>query len=100
MKKLVTLSLLVLLMSTAVSAQIRSDRFRRQRITHGFSNGQITRPERLELRKDQFRYRIAERKAHRDGRVTPLERRRLQAIKRDNRRELFRFKHNNRRRII
>jgi hypothetical protein len=100
MKKILVLSLLVMLVSTTVSAQTQSDRLRRHRIYKGFSNGQITRPERFDLRKDQFRYRLQQRRVHRDGVVTPFERKRLNKTKRHNRLELFRYRHNNRSRII
>ena len=92
MKKVTILSLVFVLISTAVSAQRPSNRYRRF--------NQITPLERFELRKDALRYKMAERRAHRDGFVTPPERRKLHKIKRHNRKDLFRFRHNNRRRVI
>jgi hypothetical protein len=95
------LGLTVLLISVASSAQIRpTDRFRSQRMESGFNRGQLTRCEKLELRKDQIRYQMSRRRATKDGIVTPMERRRLSKMRRNDRRELFYFSHNNRRRII
>ena len=101
MKKILTFSLLLVLISAAASAQVGQDsRFRKRPVQRGFSNGQFTRPERFELRKDHFRYNLMQRKAHRDGIVTPFERRRLYMIRQHNRRDLFRFRHNRFRRVI
>src|SRR5262245_15368147 len=100
MKKILALALILVTLSVAASAQRPGDRFRRHRINNSFNSGQLTRPERFELRKDELRYRSLERRSRRDGVVTPMERRKLQKTKRHNRRELFRFKHNGRHRII
>jgi hypothetical protein len=101
MKKLFTLGLILVLLSVTASAQRgQGDRFRRHRMTNGFYSGQLTRPERFELRKDQFRYKTSQRRARRDGIVTPFERRRLHKIKQHGRRDQFRFRHNGHRRVI
>ncbi len=101
MKKFLIFSLILLLFSVAAPAQRGSgDRFRRHPMTNGFNNGQLSRPERFQLRKDQFRYKIAQRRARRDGNITPFERRRLHRMKRHERIELYRFRHNSRRRVI
>lgn len=100
MKKLVALSFLVMILTVAVSAQTTRERIQKHRVREGFRSGQITRPERFELRKDQFRYQSMQRRAHRDGRVTPIERRRLHKQKAENRREQFRYMHNRQRRVI
>jgi hypothetical protein len=63
-------------------------------------NRQITLPERLELRKDAYRFESLQRRSRRDGVVTPLERRRLFKAKRETRTDRFRFRHNGRRRLI
>ena len=100
MKKLFVLGVILTLMAASASAQGPGDRTRRQRIENGFNNGQLTRPERFRLHKDEFRYKTERRRAFRDGRVTPRERRRLHKMRVHDRREIFRMKHNGRRRLI
>lgn len=101
MKRFLTLGFILVLLSVTASAQQGpGNRFRRQRMTNGFNNGQLTRPERFELRKDEFRYKTSQRRARRDGIVTPFERRRLHKIRQHGRRDQFRFRHNGRRRVI
>jgi hypothetical protein len=96
MKKILSLCALLVLLSVAASAQTRSGNIRRARI----ARVQVTRPERLELRKDAFRYESLQRRSRRDGMVTPLERKRLHKAKRETRTDRFRFRHNRRRRLI
>lgn len=100
MKKIFALSFLVMILTVAASAQGPRERFQKHRIREGFRSGQLTRPERFELRKDQFRYQNMQRRVHRDGVVTPIERRRLHKQKAENRRERFRYMHNRQRRVI
>ena len=101
MKKILFFSLLLVLISAAASAQAGSgSRFRKQGIQRGFSQGQLTRPEKFELRKDVSRNLILQRRSHRDGVVTPIERRKIHRSKCDTRRDAFRFKHNSCRRVI
>lgn len=101
MKKIVLASVAFLLMSAAVMAQSGpGDRMLKHRTEQGFRDGRITRGERFELRKDATRYKMAERNARRDGRVTPYERRRIHALKARTRHDAFRFRHNRRHRII
>jgi hypothetical protein len=101
MKKFLFLGSFLVLLSVAVSAQQASgDRFRRHRIENGVNNRRLSRSERLELRKDEFRYKTSQRRARRDGRITPFERRRLHKMRNRGRRDLFRYRHNGRRRII
>jgi len=90
MKRILFLAVILTLMTAAVSAQ---------RIATRSNRGEITRFEARQLKKDQRQFKIAKRVARRDGVVTPRERRRLAAIKRDQRRDLYRFRHNNRRRF-
>ena len=91
MKKLLFATLILALLAGTVSAQSRVNRQR---------HGQLTRTEVRHLRHDGIRYKAASKRAHRDGIVTRSERRRLIAMKRDQRRDLYRFRHNNRRRLI
>lgn len=101
MKKILFLSLILTLVSAAVSAQ-RGPGFRsnRQRAVAGFYSGQITRPERFELRKDLVRQRAIQHHAHRDGVITPIEKRRIHKAKCNTRRDVIRFRHNGRNRVI
>lgn len=101
MKKILVFSLVLVLISAAASAQVRV------RVTSPnvrpnirLNNNQITWGEKKELRKDAVRYRMIKRKVGRDGIITPIERRKLRRTKCDARRDLVRFKHNGRRRII
>lgn len=101
MKKILAFSLILVLISAAASAQAGPGiLFRKQGTQRGFNQNQLTRPEKMELRKDVYRTQIMQRKARRDGVVTPIERRKIHRSKCDTRRDAFRFKHNGRRRLI
>jgi hypothetical protein len=92
MKKITVLSLLLVLLSFAASAQLRPG-------LRPYKH-QLTRPEKMEIRRDVARYQMLKRQVGRDGVVTPMERRRLHRAKCEVRRDVFRFKHNNRRKVI
>lgn len=100
MKRILLLSFVLTLFVASASAQDRGDRIRRHRIERSFDNRQLTRPEKFRLQKDRFRYKAEKRRAVRDGRVSPLERRKLSKMRRHDRREMFRLKHNRRKRVI
>jgi hypothetical protein len=100
MKKILILGAAFALFTTAASAQYRNDAVQRHRIERGFQSGQLTRGEKFSLQKDRIRYNKAKRKALRDGRLTPMERRRLNALKRHDSRRTYVMKHNNRRRVF
>jgi len=101
MKKILVFSLILVLISAAASAQAGpGSRFRKQGTQRGFNQGQLSRTEKYELRQDIYRNQILKRRVRRDGVVTPIERRRLHRAKCDTRRDLFRFRHNDRRRVI
>jgi hypothetical protein len=102
MKKMFILSLSLVLLSAAVSAQQANtgDRFRKNRITNGVHNYQLTKPEMRQLHRDRTHYKIIHRRAHRDGVVRPIERRRLHHLRVHDRRQAFRFKHNRHHRVI
>jgi hypothetical protein len=100
MKKIFVLGVLFTLVTGAASAQGPGDHIRRQRIERSFNTGSLTRPERAHLQRNEFRYQFEKRRALRDGRINRFERRKLQRIKRHERHDLFRFKHNGRRRFI
>ena len=97
MKKLLAISFVMLLISAASSAQSGTRRYRTRESGIGTS---ISGPEKTQLRRDAFRYRIARRSAGRDGQIGPLERRRLHNMRCRSRREAFRFRHNGRNRLI
>ncbi len=101
MKRLFILGCCVVMLTTAAGAQnVPGDRVRHERIREGFRDGQLNRVERYRLHRNERRMRIAKRHAHHDGRVSPMERRRLHKMRVHQRREIYRFKHNNHRRII
>ena len=100
MKKIFVLGAIITLFAVSASAQVGSDRIERQRIERGFNSGQLTRPEKFRLQRDEFRYRHEKRRAFRDGKLNRYERKRLMRMKRHERRETFRFRHNGRRRLI
>ena len=100
MKKIFAIGLVLTLFAFSASAQRIPDRDKRFRMEQRFNDRQLIRPERLKLRNDILRYKIAQRRAHRDGFVGPMERRRLMMMKQHNRREMFRFRHNRFRRVI
>lgn len=100
MKKIFFLGIAFALFTVAASAQTGKPAFQRHRIEQGFKKGQLTRGEKFRLQKNQSRYHHARRNAFRDGRLTSMEKRRLYTMKRHDRREIFRYKHNGRKRIL
>lgn len=65
-----------------------------------FRHKQVTPFERMQIRKDMYRNKRLQRKAQRDGIVTPREHRQIRRSKRDTRHDVFRYRHNPRRRLI
>ena len=101
MKKILILSLVLVFTAITVAAQRGpGDRFRNYRIHQGFRSGEITRFERMHLRKDAVRLNMVQRNARRDGVITPGERMRIHRLKADARRDMFRFRNNGRQRVI
>lgn len=95
MKKILSVTLVLVLISAASFAQRGpGDDIRKKGPGNGFSNGQITRGERFELRKDAVRYNAVKHHARKDGKITPRERRRMHKMRKHNRHDAFRFKHN------
>ena len=97
MKKLFYLSLLLLLISASASAQRSNKSGMRQR---GINSERISRPERFQLRRDMIRLHMVQRNARRDGTITPIERIKVHKAKCKTRRDIIRFRHNGRNRII
>lgn len=100
MKKIFFLGIIFALFAATASAQKGNDVIQRHPIQRGFETGQLTRGEKFRLQKNQFRYPHEKRRVARDGRITPMEKRRLHKMRVHDRRETFRFKHNPRRRLI
>lgn len=100
MKKLFILGALLTLFIVSASAQGRNDRVRRERIERSFDRGQLTRTEKFRLQKNRMQFKGEKRRALRDGRISPSERRRLHKLSHHDRRETYRLKHNGRRRVI
>lgn len=101
MKKILILTALIVLVSIAgLGQQVRENKIQNHRIERGVISGQINRVERLQIRKNQFRYNLEQKKARRDGMVTPGETRKLKMMKRKNDIQIFRMKHNKRKRVI
>ena len=98
MKKILVLSAVLALFTVAASAQSGRNVRQHHRIDRGFDNGELTRAERARLERNHALYQQERRRALRDGRITPAERRRLEAIKRQNSREIYSYKHNSRKR--
>jgi hypothetical protein len=101
MKKIFFLGLILSLFAMTASAQqTNTHRFRHQRELQSHHRGELNRYELRRLHQDELRYKIARRRAHRDGTITRLEHRRLNNMRRHQRHELYRFRHNDRRRVI
>ncbi len=100
MKKLLVLSILLMLLSAATSAQGPRDRLRRNTIRDAVRSGELTRLERFVLYQNELRYNSMERRAYRDGVITPYERKKLRKMKMRNRREALRLTQNNRQQAI
>jgi len=94
MKKILALSLILMIFSVAASAQ-------RGPVRHRTCNSrQLTRYEKMDLRHDAVRLGASQRLARRDGMVTPREHMRINHQKRNIRREAFIYRHNGRRPVI
>jgi hypothetical protein len=98
MKKILFLGfILTLIFSVSASAQIADgNKYRHDRETRSYNHGDLNRSEAKRLHQDNFRYRMARRKAYRDGRLSRYERRHLNKMRRHERSELHRYRHNRR----
>ena len=96
MKKIIFLGLILTLFAAAASAQeTAAPRPYHQMEMQSFHRRNLNRSELRRLHRDEMRYKMARRKAQADGIVTRAERRRLNKMEMRNRRELHRFRHNN-----
>jgi hypothetical protein len=100
MKKIFFLSVAFALFAISASAQKGREVVRKHRIERSFKTGQLTRGEKFRLHRNETRYRIEKRRTLRDGRVTPMEKRRLHKMRTHDRRQMLRYKHNHRKRVI
>lgn len=102
MKKILFLGIiLTALISVSASAQVsEGNHFRHHHEMRAHHRDHLTRLERRRLHSDHFRYHMAHRRAFRDGHIGRHERRHLAMMRKHDRREAFRFNHNNRRRVI
>ena len=101
MKKIFFLGLIFSVLAVSASAQSKEgDHPRHHKEMRSYHRGEITHFEKKRLHHDEFRYRIARRKAHRDGFVNQRERRRLAMMRKHHRHEFRHFAHNDRRRVI
>ena len=100
MKKIIALSVVFALFSVAAFSQKGKSILERERIHNGFRTGELTRAEKMKLKKNDIQYRKAYRRYAKDGHLSRGEKRKLYAIKKHDRRETFRFRHNDRKRII
>ena len=76
----------------------RRDVTQRERIRAGWRKGDLTRGERRHLRHGQAHIRRMERRAGRDGSISPRERRRIERAQDRQSRRIYRLRHNARRR--
>lgn len=100
MKQVLLLGLILTLFAVAATAQQTRGGHLRQRNIQSFRQGELTRPELRRVHRDEIRYKLAVQRARRDGIVTSAERRQLQKLRRYQRQELYRFRHDRNRRLI
>jgi hypothetical protein len=94
MKKILFLGFILTLFAAAASAQqMAPPRMHHQREMQSFHRRELSRAEARRLHKDELRYNKARRKAQADGIVTRTERRHLNKLREQNRRELNRLNH-------
>jgi Ni/Co efflux regulator RcnB len=100
MKKIFFLGLILMLFAAAATAQqTRGNRLRHQREFRSLHRTELSHHELKRLHRDEARFKLARKKAFRDGMITPSERRQLRRLKEYQRHELYRSRHNNRRLI-
>ena len=98
MKKIFALGLVLALFTATVSAQQTRNDFRNGREYHQrFDRGKMTKGEKAKLHKNDRKYKHAKKRFMRDGKLSPMERKQLAKMKRHDRRDTYRFRHNSRR---
>ena len=104
MKKIVFVMAMIsgLFIAQGADAQPRTSNINRtqynqhQRIQHGVRNGELTRHEVLQLKKQQAHIKHDKRMAKADGRITPNERRHIAREQKCASRSIYKAKHNGR----
>ena len=96
MKKILFLGLILTLVFTvSASAQITDGkRYQQQRETRSFQHEDPNRYESRRLHHDEVRYKMARRRAYHDGRISSYERRYLNKMRKQQRHEFHRSRHN------
>ena len=100
MKKLLTISLIVCFTAVSVQAQTSRDIIQRQGIRELIRDGRLTRNEISIFRLNQFRYERLQHRTRRDDVVTFSEKRKLQRKRMHNRRNMIRYNHIRKDRVI
>ena len=100
MKKILVFGVVFTFLSAAAFAQPAKTVRDKEHFQKGFHKSELTRTEKMKLKKHDIRYKKAFRKLARDGRLTHTEKKRLYALKKHDRRETFRYTHNKRKRAI
>ena len=94
MKNVLFLGLILTLFAAAASAQqMAPSRLHHPRVMQSFHRKDLSKSELRRMHKDELRYKMARRKAQADGIVTRAERRHLDKLRKQNRRELHRLNH-------
>jgi hypothetical protein len=99
MKKILFFGLAFTLITLAASAQTGPGKDRVEGFRKTEKKGQITRGEKFKLHKNKRDYDRMERRFKRDGHMSRMEKRKLHHKKQQNRHDMFRFKHNHRKRV-
>lgn len=98
MKKIALLGLVLALFAGAASAQRKMDGVRpdqRRFETHSFTHG-----ERAKMHQNHRQYKRMEGRFKRDGRISHSERKKLYKMKRHNRSQAYRLRHNRYKKVI
>ena len=95
MKKLLLFGLLLSMISFTASAQTRpAERVKKQRVVKNYKDGNLTKGEVVHMKRDHRRHNVAKKRAVSDGKITPIERRRLAKMRKHERRQFVRMKNN------
>jgi Ni/Co efflux regulator RcnB len=102
MKKILFLGLiLTLVFSVSASAQVTDGkRSHPQNEMRSFRHGDLNRYESRRFHHDEFRHKMARRRAYHEGRMSHYERRHFYKMRRHERHELHRFHHDRYRHVI
>jgi hypothetical protein len=113
MKKFILLGIVATLFTVGASAQSRRGDYKKdypktdrhhmaERNDRRFDDRthSLTRGERAKMRHNAAAYHRQKHKAYRDGRLSRHEQRQLAKMKKDNRRQAYRYKHNGRHRVM